>query len=177
MNLIFLAILLSCFAFVNVLPKTFHQYILTQSISNNKEIKWEKPTKLQGVYKVLLVIFLKSSVQEGDIVLSVENGGNSTKLLYGSPKTVDLPQLIIRESVMVNPGEELKILYKGNGILSIQEKPSSYIMLTQQTETIVTEGSTGTTVAERSIGTTVAERSTGIIVAAVITIVMEYRRW
>lgn len=132
---------------------------------------------------MLLVIFLKSAVQEGDVVLSVRNGGFSTKYLSASPKTVvDLLQLVIQGSVMVNLGEELKILYKGNGTLSIKEDPPSYIMLTQnvaeqQTGTTVTEGSIGTTVAERSTGTNVAKGSTGIIVAAVITIVMEYRRW
>lgn len=126
------AVLLGCCLFGNVLAKTLSVDIPAQNVSCNQEIKWMKPTNLNGSYNVMLVMFFKNLSEKSEVILSVGKGDTAMKNYPASSETLDdLPELVIHQPIKIDPQDDVKILYRGDDNLLIKSMPHSYIMLTK----------------------------------------------
>lgn len=96
-------------------------------------MKWNKTRDLNGIYDVVLLIYIKTVTQPGEVILSVGEGDNMKNYTTSVVRDDNDKELsdfqILYCQMMISSGQKIKLLYNGKRNLEIRVRPSSYFHL------------------------------------------------
>lgn len=124
--------LLIFFALPFVLPETIYREFHLEKVSNNQEIMWTKPSNLQGDYFAYMEIFPENIYEKKAIAFCIYKDNRQIKKYFADlEKYHNLNRYAINKTITINSGENIKILYNGNKVFQLRDRPTSSIMLTE----------------------------------------------